>query len=325
MRHAAPTVLVDPPAGQAPAPVDPAGAPTRTRTLVVAALAVAAGLLALLGAAFAVGSGSTDAPPAALARAGALVEWGTPVVTLVGRIASVGTIGALLFSAVLVPAGRGTLPPPARRALAAASGWALVWAAATALGGLLTLSRLVGVPPMALPWSSVQVFLVDTAPGRAVALVAAGAVVLAVAARRCSTVLGARVLLAGALTAVVVPAVLTGHSSAADDHLVAVTTLAVHVVAASLWIGGLGAVLRYGRRDTVLATAAPRYSRLALACFLATGVSGVLAAGLVLGGTGAVVAALGTGYGWLLIGKTLGLTVLGVLGLQHWRRSLSLL
>ena len=298
------------------------GRRTSPRVRQLAVLAVGAGLVALLGAALAVGGGTADGESSGLGRAGALVDWGAPVVTLVARIAAVGTVGALLFAAVLVPGHRGGLSARGRWAVRTASGWALAWAVATALGGLLALGRLVGMPPLSVPWSVLRVYLGSTGPGRAVVVVAVGAAVLALAARRCSGVLGARLLLAGALTAVVVPAVLTGHSSAADDHLVAVTTLAVHVAAASLWVGGLAALLGHGRREPVLTVAAARFSRVALGCFLATGISGVLAAWLVLGGTGAVVAALGTGYGWLLVGKTLGLAVLGLLGWQHRRRAL---
>jgi Copper resistance protein D len=92
-------------------------------------------------------------------------------------------------------------------------------------------------------------------------------------------------------------------------------------VAATVWIGGLLALLVHGR-GSALTLAAPRYSRVALACFVATGLSGVVAAWLVLGGVGAVLDALGTGYGALLITKTAGLVLLGLLGWQHRRRTL---
>ncbi|WP_052090462.1 copper resistance D family protein [Modestobacter caceresii] len=294
-------------------------APQRARWRVPTATAAVAGLLAVLGWAIAVGSGPTTPAAVGLREAGLLVEWGGPVITLAARIAAVGTVGTLLFAAVLLPAGAGQLAPQARRAVSTASAWALAWALATSLGGLLTVSRLVGVAPTALDGSSVRVFLLDTGAGRAVLLVTAITAGLAVAARPGTGRGGARLLLAGALAALVVPVVLSGHSSAAEDHLVAVTTLAVHVVAASLWVGGLGALLRYGRATPA---AAGRYSAVALWCFGATAVSGVLAAGVVLGGAGAVVAALGTGYGVLLLGKTLGLTVVGLLGWQHRRRTL---
>ena len=292
----------------------------RTGRVVAGLGAVAVLVLVLLGG-MAVG-GADEAVPGGLSDAGPLVEQGAAVVTLVSRVAALGTVGALLFAAVLLPGRAGALAPAAHRAVRGASVWALVWAAATAVGAVLTVSRLVGRPPSSVPWSAVRVFVLDTGAGHAVLVVLALTVAVAAVARRCSGVLGAGVLLVGALAALVVPAVLTGHSSAADDHLLAVTTLAVHVVTASLWIGGLGALLVYGRRADRPATAVGRYSALALGCFVVTGGSGVLAASVVLGGPGAVVDAVGTGYGWLLLGKTLGLVVLGVLGWQHRRRTL---
>ncbi|MFQ1002583.1 copper resistance D family protein [Modestobacter sp. SSW1-42] len=300
---------------QPPAPVT-----DRTTRRTVAWLAAGAALVLVLLGGLAVG-GADEAVPDGLSDAGPLVEQGAAVVTLIGRIAAIGTIGALLFAAVLLPGRAGALAPAARRAVRAASAWALLWAAATALGAFLTVCRLVGRSPASVPWSAVRVFALDTGAGHAVLIVAALTVAVAAGARRCCGVLGAGALLVGALAAVVVPAVLTGHSSAAEDHLLAVTTLAVHVVGASLWIGGLVALLVFGRHDEQLTTAAGRFSRLALLCLLATGLTGLVAASVVLGGPGAVVDALGTGYGWLLLGKTLGLAVLTVLGWQHRRRT----
>lgn len=305
----------------APAPTEqtaPAGTPGPRRPApLTLAVAGTVGLLAVLGGALAVGGAAGAEGAAGLRQAGQLVEVGAPVVTLIGRVAAVGTVGALLVAAVLLPGG--PLSEPARRALRAASGWALLWAVATALGGLLTVSRLVGVPPTALDPSSLRVFFVDTGAGRAALLVVALSGAVALAARRRGGTAGARPLLVVALAALVVPVVLSGHSSAADDHVVAVTTLAVHVVAASLWVGGLGGLLWWGRAPVA---ATERFSALALTCWVATAVSGVLAAGLVLGGAGAVVAALGSGYGALLLAKTLGLTAAGVLGWWHRRRTL---
>nr|WP_275585477.1 CopD family protein [Blastococcus saxobsidens] len=81
-------------------------------------------------------------------------------------------------------------------------------------------------------------------------------------------------------------------------------------------------MLVHGRGTASTATAAARFSGVALVCFLLTAVTGVLAAWFVLGGTEELLAAFGTGYGWLLVGKTAGLVALGVLGRQHRRRTL---
>jgi putative copper export protein len=312
---AAPVVLALPPAPAQDVPSRPVGGRAKHA---LAALLTVAGLGALLFWALAVGGG--DQTSVATGSAGRLVEWGRPVATLTGRIAAVGTIGTLLFAAVLLPARDG-LPEQSRRALRATAAWALTWAAATAIGAVLTLSGLVGTAPAELSWATLRVFVEDTGAGRAALLGVALAAVVALAAPRC-TGAGARILLAVALTALLLPVVLSGHSSAAEDHLAAVSTLGVHVAAATVWVGGLLALLVHGRRGAALAGAAPRYSRLALACFLATGLSGVLAAWLVLGGSGAVLDALGTGYGALLVAKTAGLLLLGLLGWQHRRRTL---
>jgi putative copper resistance protein D len=249
-----------------------------------------------------------------VALAAAPVEVAVAGARFAVRVAALGTVGALLYAAVLR-----TAPPPAssRRALRAASLWATVWAATTAIHALLTLTQLVGG---AVTVAALRTFATDLAAGRAAVVVLALAVVVAAAARRCRTAGGARALLAVAVAGLVVPVVLTGHSATADDHVLAVTNLGVHVVAASVWIGGLLALLVHGRDEP--APAAARFSAVALGCFMATAASGLLAAWLVLSDAGGPAAVLGSGYGWLLLAKTAALVVLGVFGLQHRRRTL---
>ena len=302
---------------EAPLPRPPA--PTSAVPVVVAAVA---GLLGVLVLALLLGGGRPAEAVPGLPQAGPLVSWGLPVATLAGRIAAVGTVGTLLFAAVLLPGSGGPLPGASRRALRAASGWALGWAAATLVGALLTVAQLVGVAPTAVTASSLRVFVSDLPAGRAAVVVLVAAVVVALVARRCAGAVPAGLLLAVAVCGLVVPAVLTGHSSAAEDHVLAVTNLSVHVVAAFLWVGGLLALLVHGRSADGLAGAVGRFSALALVCFAAAGTSGVLAAWLVLGGALPVGTVLGSGYGWLLLGKTAALVVLGVLGWRHRRSAL---
>ncbi|MEX5721313.1 copper resistance D family protein [Geodermatophilus maliterrae] len=299
----------------------------RRRVPAGALVAAGLGLVAVLVLAVAVGGGarSGSATPG-LGSPGPLVEWGLPVTRLAARVAGLGTVGTLLFAAVLLPGTRGVLPAASRRAARAASAWALAWAAATAAGAVLTVSELLGVGPFTLPASAVGVFVTDVATGRA-ALVSAGVgVLVALLARRCTRAPAAGALLVASVAGLVVPAVLAGHSAAADDHVLAVTNLSVHVVTAAVWVGGLAALLAYGRHRDDLVPAAARFSAVALACFVLTGASGLLAAWLVLGGDPAALRAVpGTGYGWLLLGKTAGLLALGVLGVQHRRVTLRFL
>jgi putative copper resistance protein D len=112
----------------------------------------------------------------------------------------------------------------------------------------------------------------------------------------------------------------TGHAATAPAHDLAVLAVAVHVAAAAAWFGGLGAVawLASPRRELLAATL-PGYSRLATACLVAVTVTGVLGAVLRLP---SAVALVDTSYGWILLGKALGLLTLGLLGARARSRLL---
>ena len=98
----------------------------------------------------------------------------------------------------------------------------------------------------------------------------------------------------------------------------------LHVLAASLWVGGLIAVLvtaaaRGPDRAVALATAVPRFSRLALVCWVVLGLTGVVNALVRV----APADLFTTGYGALVVGKAVALGALGVLGPAHRRRTVA--
>ena len=159
-------------------------------------------------------------------------------------------------------------------------------------------------------------------PGRrpgALLTVACAAAVLgcAIARLRDPDLVAVRIVLVIALLGMLTPGV-TGHASSSASHEVAVTTVALHVAAASLWVGGLGAlIVLLGRRRELLAVALPRFSTLAGACLAVVTVSGVLTAQVRLGSWAALFL---TGYGALVIAKVGALVLLGGLGLLTRRR-----
>ncbi|CAN5222876.1 hypothetical protein BH20ACT5_BH20ACT5_21380 [soil metagenome] len=66
-----------------------------------------------------------------------------------------------------------------------------------------------------------------------------------------------------------------------------------------------------------------RFSALALTCFAATAISGLVNAWIRLGdGAGVPTEPLSSGYGWLVLGKLTALVTLGGLGWWHRRRTL---
>lgn len=303
-----------------PRPATPQESPARRgRPGVVLGLAAAGALAAVLVLALLLGGGAPEGAGSGLVGPGPVVGWGLPLVTLAARIAAVGTVGTLLFAAVLLPGP--VLPAASRRAVRAASGWAAAWAAAVVAQALLTVGEFLGVPPAELTAESVRAFLLHLPAGDAALGTVIAAVTVALGARRAAGSGSAALLLGVATAGVVLPAVLTGHAATDGDHLLAVTTLAVHVVAASVWVGGLLAVLLHGRDRQALPRVARRFSAVALAAAAAVGVSGLLAAWLALGDTG-LLAGLGSGYGLLLAGKTLALAALLAFGRQHRRRTL---
>jgi cytochrome c oxidase assembly factor CtaG len=115
------------------------------------------------------------------------------------------------------------------------------------------------------------------------------------------------------------PVLFSGHSAAANDHDLATSSLVLHVVAATVWVGGLAGVLLLLRRDPqVLGKVVPRYSVLALVCFAAVAFSGLLNAWVRTSGDLGLWA--DSGYGALLAVKILALVALGVFGWSHRRR-----
>ncbi|WP_298888744.1 CopD family protein [uncultured Serinicoccus sp.] len=291
-----------------------------------AAAVLVAGPLVVLVVALVVGGGTPSPPPGGLPDAGALTGWGLPVADLAVRVLAVLTIGQLLFPAVLAPRGPAGPSPGSLGSLRGASWTASGWLAAELVALVLTVSTIYGVPVWRLSTQSVLAVLTALPVGRAaldvtvlLLLVAVGSSVLVRGHPR-----GVRptagVLLAAACGAVLLPSVLAGHSAAADHHVPAVLALSVHVLTASLWVGGLAALLLHGRGRVESVLAVRRFSALALGCVLLLLLSGVASA-LLVGGTPSWSWA-GEGWVHLLVAKSLLLAVLALLGAQHRRAAL---
>jgi cytochrome c oxidase assembly factor CtaG/putative copper export protein len=274
----------------------------------VALLVLAVCLVAAGGAPEPVAPGIPDAGPVA--------GWGLPVARLLFDLSAVAVIGALV-AALLVPDA--DFADSAPRALRAVGWCAAVWAVSAAALLLLTISDVLGVPPSAVFGSDLSGYAWQLAQGRTLFLVMACAVVLAAYARWTQTRPGVALLLVVAVGGML-PNLFSGHSAAAADHDLATSSLVLHVVGASVWVGGLVGVLVLLRRSPrTLAVVLPRYSVLALICFTAVAFSGVLNAWVRTSGDLGLWA--GSGYGALLVVKIGALVALGFIGWTHRRRT----
>ena len=155
-----------------------------------------------------------------------------------------------------------------------------------------------------------------TPQGRALLVIAVASLGTALWAGTLRSTLGARAVAVLALSSLG-PLLGAGHASTTSHHFVASIALLVHVLAAVLWMGGLAALIVHLRQDAeALRRAVPRFSTLALACFVAVGLSGALGAWTRLGTDPA---AWRSAYGLLVMTKTLALVALGLVGWWHQR------
>ncbi|MFL6142480.1 MAG: cytochrome c oxidase assembly protein [Labedaea sp.] len=244
--------------------------------------------------------------------------YGPTVVRVVAEIGCVLTVGSLLFAAFLVPPQRsGMLDVAGYAALRMASWSAGLWFVGSVVLVPFTAAASLGKPVSAVLEPRTLVNLIDVLPeAKAWVITAAIAVLVAV---------GARIVLSWGWTTVlwlvalvgIVPVAVTGHSSS-RQHDVASNSLMLHLLAVSLWVGGLAALLVHGRRAKEhLGLAATRFSKVALPCWIVMAGSGVINALIRL----PLSDLFTTPYGVLVLGKVSALGLLGVIGYLHRERS----
>lgn len=248
---------------------------------------------------------------------GPLTEWALPALTTVLSILGVLVAGATVTAAFLLPGDGPSVAAHGWLLLRRTTWLALLWSLTALALVVFTVSDLLGVPVPQLSRQTVAGFAFSIAQGQAL-LVQAGLALLVAVLSRGGVSRGLAAVTAGVAMAALLPPAFTGHSAGAGNHKLAVTSLALHVLAASLWVGGLvGLVLV--RRHRRFADTARRYSRLALGCFVATAISGGVSAAVRLGAWEALWTSR---YGVLVLLKILALLAVGVLGAAHRSRAL---
>ncbi|KQZ89705.1 cytochrome C oxidase assembly protein [Phycicoccus sp. Root563] len=250
---------------------------------------------------------------------GGVVRWGVLYARVLHDVAAAVTVGLLVLAAFLVPETTRTRRRiTATRLAGVAAG---VWAVAGAVGAVFGMATLIGIP-VSDPGFAQQftTFAWQLLPIREVLLTSGLAALVCIGALVATTRAGMAWLATIAVVALL-PLALAGHAAGATDHGTAVNALAVHLVAVTVWVGGLLAlaVLRPLLAGSDLAATAQRFSVLAGWCFAAVAASGVQSAFLRVG----TWSDLGTRYGALVIVKTLALVLLGVAGYLHRRSLLS--
>ena len=279
---------------------------------------VTIGTLAILGALVAVVIGLAiggGAAPVLLEDPGPVVRWGLPIVKALTNISMAVTIGTLVLGAFALQKGKSLT-----QALSLAAIGAISWVLFGLANLLLTYLSITG---SALSFgeafsSGLWMFATQIQLGQYLALNLLAAVILSLLILLANSLTATAMLAAIGLFALV-PLALTGHAAGTAGHAMAVNSIGIHLVAVTVWVGGLIAVFVVrGRDNQESANIISRYSSLALFSFGLVAVSGSAAAFLRIGNF----ANLATPYGLLVLLKVTALVTLGVFGAIYRRRLL---
>lgn len=288
--------------------------PRQLRIIAPAAL-LAATLAALLIGLWIGGA----AAPRGMLDPGVIVRYALPIARMLVNVGMAVLIGALTMAVWALAPDR----PEWRTALDLAAAAAAVLTVASAATTLFTFLDTAAVP-----------FSGDAAFGEQIAqfvttvplgqlwlielLIAAGTTVLCFAVRDRRWVL---IALAAALSTTL-PLAQQGHAAGQSGHAQAVNSLLVHLIGASVWLGGLVTLVFVSRGldRSRLAVLVSRYSTLALLAFFGVGASGVVSAWLRIGTFGELFT---TGYGVIVLLKSAAILLLGLFGVAWRQRALA--
>jgi copper resistance protein D len=292
---------------------------TAPRLHLVTVLVTASIVGVLIGLAFAAAE-----PVPGVVEPDAVVRYGLPIVRVLLDMAAVITVGLCLLPILIGfdrPAAAEKVLAGSRRAAAAS---ALVWAVSALVALVLQTAEL--RPGRGVSPGAVVDYVGTVGAGKALVLVAVMALVafgLALVSVRIGESMPAELRAAVALFALL-PLPVTGHATNWRWHDITMVSMELHVLGAAAWTGGLGAVVTLlAANRTLLATALPRFSKLATICLIVVVVSGLFNALVELAlspGRDLFGAIFGTDYGWLVLLKLTCFGLLAALGGNiRWR------
>ena len=275
------------------------------RSLALACVLVFAALIGFAALALAI---SGSAAPLQLADPGPLVRWGLPILRGITDLSTAVAIGAVTMALFATSNGTWQL----RRLLDLAGAAATVWSVSGVVTIVFTYLSVTGSAiSTSKPFGDgLWLFVSQIQLGQNLALnVVAGASVATFAFA--VTKLRGALLVAVIAFAGLIPLAISGHAAGTQGHAMAVNALGMHLVAVSVWVGGLVATIALRSDDTQSNLHfARRYSSLALFAFIVTALSGVGSASVRI----TSFSQLGTAYGAIVIAKVVVLVAIGALG-----------
>jgi cytochrome c oxidase assembly factor CtaG/putative copper export protein len=221
------------------------------------------------------------------------------------------TIGALLALAFLVLDKDGKLSTSGSKIRSIISISAFAWFFSSVLNILFTLANILNQPVSSvLDPTVLRSFVLQISLGQYLLFQTLIALFVAVTARVLTSSGYTAVLLLISLIAISAP-VFQSHSASSGSHALAIGSLFIHVIALSLWVGGVIAISLLNEEDRK--SSLPRFSHIALWAAIAVVASGVLNASARLN----FAAAWSTSYAYVVIIKSIITLLLLFFGYKH--------
>jgi putative copper resistance protein D len=246
--------------------------------------------------------------------------WALPLSRLVTDMCAVLAVGSLTFVGIIFPLRNETLDSGSAPTISFSIYVIATWLVAAMIQSLLSMSNIFALPVSeVLTPNVIRSVLTQTGIGK---IFLSQFIVLGIAlllASRISTSQQARTTLLVVLGANFIPA-LGGHSGLAKNHELAASTMAVHLLTLSIWVGTLIAMAMWFHKIAAgREVAMHRFSQLALFCYFAVAFSGVINAWLRLGGFTHI---LGSRYGQMVALKILLTIVIGFFAYMNRQRAI---
>ena len=221
------------------------------------------------------------------------------------------TIGALLAMAFLLLDVEGKVSTSAEKLRNFLKASASVWFIGVVGSILFTLAQILDTPISgALDVMTIRSFITQITLGQYLAFEAVIALIIFVCAFQARKILTLIFLLAASILGLIAP-VFQSHAASGGSHSLVIGSLVIHVIALSLWVGGIFAIAMLSASDRAIAV--PRFSQLALWAAIAVVVSGTINAWTRLN----FESAWNSTYAYIVIAKSLATIALVGLGYLH--------
>jgi len=249
--------------------------------------------------------------------------WLLPILRLLSDLSGFVMVGAFLTSTFLLSRASSKLSDESLKIAEIAGYSAFAYALSNIFLVIFAVSDVLGISPVAaLNMNVMTSYVTQLTGGRVSLFQVISALLISFLAPRIRSSMSSFFLFLSALVSAAAPA-LTGHSGLSADHEIAASSLAVHIMVLSVWIGGLFILtMMVKQAPPDFAETIARFSRIALGAYLAVIASGAVNAWVRLRTFGNL---FGSDYGRLILTKVvlvLGLTYFAWL---HRKRGIGLI